>query len=110
MLEAFNGKPMLWRWFGVGATANARAASSTSTSTSARAAASRTARSRGMPAGEGKALWDLSFTLEARDDAEMPERLIGGATFCRVHTAAMPTLAEDAGGAVRLQTGDSWAW
>ena len=50
-----------------------------------------------MPAGEGKALWDLSFTLEARDDAEMPERLIGGATFCRVHTAAMPTLAEDAG-------------
>ena len=65
---------------------------------------------RGMPAGEGKALWDLSFTLEARDDAEMPERLIGGATFCRVPTAAMPTLAEDAGGAVRLQTGDSWAW
>ena len=111
MLEAFNGKPMLWRWFGVwgdcervGGVVNLNLDFCTGGRIKNRAFA------RGMPAGEGKALWDLSFTLEARDDAEMPERLIGGATFCRVHTAAMPTLAEDAGGAVRLQTGDSWAW
>ena len=65
MLEAFNGKPMLWRWFGVWGGERAGGVVNLGLDFCT-AAASRTRVRRGMPAGEGKALWDLSFTLEAR--------------------------------------------
>ena len=43
-------------------------------------------------------VFDISWTLEARSDEEMPERLLGGATLCRLDYEAAPQIITTADG------------
>lgn len=83
MIEKFNGKPMLWRWFGVWGNCGRRGAVTyLNLDFCTGGLLKNTAFSQGMRGVEA-CNFDLSWCLEAREDAEMPERLMGGATICR---------------------------
>lgn len=92
MLEWFNARPMLWRFFGSWGRCSRRGAAvfvSLDFCTGGRLKNS--AFSEALRSGFARAnVLDFAFTLEARTDAEMPERLIGGATLCRPNLGAVP--------------------
>ena len=102
MIDQFNGKPMLWRFFGVWGDCGRRGAVATVNldfCTGGRikngALAQCASRFDGF-------VGDVSWLLESRTDAEMPERLIGGVVISRIDVTALPMLAEAADGALRL--------
>jgi len=102
MIDQFNGKPMLWRFFGVWGDCGRRGAVATVNldfCTGGRlkngALAQCASRFDGF-------VGDVSWLLESRTDAEMPERLIGGVVISRIDVAALPSLDETADGALRV--------
>ena len=83
MVEWFNGKPMLWRFFGVWGSCKRRgAATFVDLDFCTGGRLKNSAFAEGIQHGSNLT-FDISWTLEARSDEEMPECLIGGATICR---------------------------
>lgn len=85
----FNGKPMLWRFFGVwGNCVRCGAAQFINMDFCSGGAIKNAAFFEGLKyLHKERIVWELSFTLEARTDDEMPERLLGGAAIA-THAAS----------------------
>mmetsp|Transcript_5208 Transcript_5208/g.8742 ORF Transcript_5208/g.8742 Transcript_5208/m.8742 type:complete len:341 (+) Transcript_5208:146-1168(+) len=99
----FDGKPMLWRWFGVwGNCIRNGDVTFLNLDFCTGGRLKNQAFARGAPKLRNFVV-EFSFTLEARTDAEMPERLIGGASFCRLNIFALPKLVVDSQGVRRKQ-------
>jgi len=98
MVDLFNGKPMLWRFFGAWGKCSRRGAVvivNMDMQTGGRIKNS--AFARGVQSGYHHMVFDVAWTLEGRTDSELPERLLGGVTICRLDTRALPTLVFDRG-------------
>ena len=106
MINWFNGTPMLWRFFGTWGRCERRgAAVFLNLDFCTGGMLKNSAFAQGVRAGFELCTFDLSWTVEARDDEEMPECLIGGATVCRPKFSVVPTMEKGSDGAYRL--GDS---
>ena len=83
MIDSFNAKPMLWRFFGVwGQCRREGRVVFIDCDMCTGGRLKNSAFFEGQRSGIGH-VTDLSWTLEARGDEEMPERLLGGATLVR---------------------------
>ena len=83
MIDSFNAKPMLWRFFGVwGQCRREGRVVFIDCDMCTGGRLKNSAFFEGQRSGIGH-VTDLSWTLEARTDEEMPERLLGGATLVR---------------------------
>ena len=107
MIDQFNGKPMLWRWFGVWGSLQRRHGvvfANLDMCTGGRL--KNAAFASGYASASDGLVFDVSWTLEARGDGEMPERLLGGATVCRYGgsrgAADVPLLRQRADGSFQI--------
>ena len=106
MLTWFNAKPMLWRFFGVWGNCFRRgAATFINLDFCTGGRIKNKAFYEMLAIGNNTIVFDLAFTLEARTDDEMPERLLGGATACRLnfHTAPEIYAVEEGTYALRVE-------
>ena len=102
MIDHFNGKPMLWRFFGVWGDCGARGAVATVNLDFCTGGRVKNAALAQCTRTFDGFVGDMSWLLESREDAEMPERLIGGVTIVRIDLGTLPLLREDAAGSVRV--------
>ena len=110
MIEQFNGKPMLWRFFGVWGDCCRRGGVACVNLDFCTGGRIKNAALFQAATTLGSFVGDLSWCLESRADVEMPERLIGGATIVRIDVRSLPTLDVGPSGAVRLVAADGDAW
>ena len=106
MVQWFNAKPMLWRFFGVWGNCSRRgAATFVNLDFCTGGRLKNKAFSEGLAIANNTVVFDLAFTLEARSDEEMPETLLGGATACRVNFQTAPEIfrVDDGTYALRIE-------
>ena len=91
MVQWFNAKPMLWRFFGVWGNCLRRGGVTfVNLDFCTGGRLKNRAFFEGLALARNTVVFDLAFTLEARGDDDMPERLLGGATACRLDFEAAP--------------------
>ena len=104
MLSKFNGTPMLWRFFGIwGNCGRAGGVAYVNLDFCTGGRLKNTAFAQGLPAFKW-AIFDMSWTIESRDNSEMPEVLLGGAAVCRPDARTATRLVwSQADGRYRIQ-------
>ena len=106
MISRFNGKPMLWRFFGVWGNCVRRGAVVAVNLDFCTGGRVKNAALLQCVQRSGGFVVDMSWALESRSDAEMPERIIGGVTLARLNVADLPELEVAAdGGSLRVRAG-----
>ena len=104
MVSQFNGKPMLWRFWGVWGCCLRKGDvvfANLDFMTGGRLKNSAFSQACGG-SGLDSVVFDVSWTLESRCDAEMPERLLGGGTICRPDLSSARHLYFDSTGKLRV--------
>ena len=84
---------MLWRFFGIWGNCSRRGSvvfANLDFCTGGRV--KNAAFARGVKLGFQHLVFDFSWTIEAREEEEMPERLLGGVTISRLNIPALPEL------------------
>ena len=93
MIDFFNGKPMLWRFFGVwGDCRRSGNVVFLNLDFCTGGRLKNAAFHEGVKGGFQNVTFDISWTLEARSDDEMPETLLGGVTIMRPQLDAVPRM------------------
>jgi len=103
MIDSFNGKPMLWRFVGKwGRCHRSGGVTFLNLDMTTGGRMKNAAFAEGVRSGFGLCVFDISWTIEARCDEEMPERLLGGATIIRPELVEARQLTVHANGRVSL--------
>ncbi len=94
MMDSFNGKPMLWRFFDEwGSAARRGSVCFLNLDFMTGGRMKNAAFAEGVRSGFHRCVFEISWTIEARADEEMPERLLGGAAIVRPRLLEAPRLA-----------------